>query len=114
MKMNLLIREAYNNASNHGFYEDIDGIRKAKFDIKLNDILNNNALATRLMLIVGEVSEAMEALRKKDNDNFNEELADIAIRLFDLCGYMRIDLEREIQLKMQKNKDRPYKHGKAF
>jgi NTP pyrophosphatase (non-canonical NTP hydrolase) len=65
-----------------------------------------------LMLVVTELAEAMEAHRKQDPDNFKEELADTFIRLFDLCGGMGIDIEAEILKKCEKNKLRPYKHGK--
>ncbi|MBF0388110.1 MAG: nucleotide pyrophosphohydrolase [Candidatus Omnitrophica bacterium] len=65
-----------------------------------------------LMLVVTELAEAMEAHRKQDAANFKEELADTLIRLFDLCGGMGIDIEAEIIKKCEKNKARPYKHGK--
>ena len=65
-----------------------------------------------LMLIVTELAEAMEAHRKQDEENFKEELADAFIRLFDLCGGLRIDIQKEIEKKSEKNKNRPYKHGK--
>lgn len=66
-----------------------------------------------LMLMVTELAEAMEAHRKQDDENFREELADTFIRLFDLCGGLNIDIEAEIDKKCQKNKTRPYKHGKV-
>ena len=65
-----------------------------------------------LMLVVTELAEAMEAHRKQDRANFDEELADTFIRLFDLCGGLGIDVEAEILKKCEKNKQRPYKHGK--
>ena len=65
-----------------------------------------------LMLIVTELAEAMEAHRHQDDENFKEELADTFIRLFDLCGGLKIDIEKEIAKKSAKNKNRPYKHGK--
>ena len=40
------------------------------------------------------------------------ELADTFIRLLDLCGGLGIDIEQEIAKKSEKNKSRPYKHGK--
>jgi len=105
-----------------------------------------------LMLIVSELAEAQEALRKnfyaesnmvkelhrdmeldrtdeefkfktltwKENfesylkSSFEDEIADVAIRLFDLCGGLNIDLEKHIELKMKYNSLRGYKHGKAF
>ncbi|MBF0385658.1 MAG: nucleotide pyrophosphohydrolase [Candidatus Omnitrophica bacterium] len=65
-----------------------------------------------LMLIVTELAEAMEAYRHQDSAHFNEEMADTFIRLLDLCGGMKIDIEDEIYKKSLKNKNRPYKHGK--
>ena len=65
-----------------------------------------------LMLIVTELAEAMEGYRHKDDANFREELADTFIRLFDLCGGLGIDIEAEISKKAEKNKSRPYMHGK--
>jgi NTP pyrophosphatase (non-canonical NTP hydrolase) len=65
-----------------------------------------------LMLIVTELAEAMEGHRIQDHANFREELADAFIRLFDLCGGLNIDIEEEIEKKSNKNKNRPYKHGK--
>jgi NTP pyrophosphatase (non-canonical NTP hydrolase) len=94
----------------------------------------------KLMLIVTELSEAMEVYRKipalvclvlghpvasrkfwknKVNEhretveNFKEELADATIRIFDLAGSLDIDLEKEIAKKMKVNEKRPQKHGKT-
>jgi len=121
MQINRLCKDAYENASRKGFWEDWREIKGGKKNRAINietkeaEInLINNAISTRLMLIVGEVAEAQEGLRHDDMNNFREELADIAIRLFDLCGGLDIDLEAEITKKMAKNKLRPYKHNKLF
>lgn len=66
----------------------------------------------KLMLVVTELSEAMEAYRHEDTENFKEEIADTFIRLCDICGSVNIDIEREIRTKMEVNKKRPYLHGK--
>lgn len=98
-------------------------------------------IGEKLMLIVSEVSEALEADRKgrkadlqKFNareedkeefhfesdfqqtikDTFEDEIADVFIRLFDLCGGLGIDIERHIELKIKYNQTRPYKHGKKY
>jgi len=71
-------------------------------------------IPTKLMLIVTELAEACEADRKGDTENFNEELADTFIRLFDLCGYLDIDIENEINKKMIRNIKRPKLHGKNY
>lgn len=69
---------------------------------------------TLIALIHSELSEALEADRKNDKANFAEELADVVIRIADLCGGLNIDLERAIIDKMKINAKRPYKHGKNY
>ncbi len=66
----------------------------------------------KLMLVVTEVAEAAEAVRKGDLENFKEEIADALIRLLDICGTMGIDPEEIIVQKMIINADRPIRHGK--
>lgn len=115
MDIKELVQKAHKNARNKGFWEDWSQAHNAQVgnaEIRMN--MRNNALGNRLMLISGEVAEAHEALRKIDYENFKEELADIVIRVADLAGGLDIDLEAEILSKMEKNKNRPYKHGKAF
>jgi NTP pyrophosphatase (non-canonical NTP hydrolase) len=92
-----LVFESHENSRNHGFWEG-DG--------------EQQNIPTKLMLIVSEVSEALEAFRKGDMEEFGEELADTFIRLGDLCGWLDIPIERAILDKMEKNRERPYKHGK--
>lgn len=91
-----LIRVAHANAAAHGFWDE------------------EREVGTLLMLIVSELGEALEAHRNDDMENFAEELADVAIRLADLCGGLEIDLEKAILAKMDKNSERPYLHGKAY
>jgi NTP pyrophosphatase (non-canonical NTP hydrolase) len=66
----------------------------------------------KLMLVVTEVSEAAEAVRRGDQDNYEEELADIFIRLLEICGTQGIDPEDIIERKMKINHGRPHLHGK--
>ena len=64
-----------------------------------------------LCLLHSEISEAFEAYRESRDENFREELADLAIRLLDMCEYLNIDLEKEISKKHTINLTRPYRHG---
>lgn len=66
----------------------------------------------KLMLVVTEVSEASEAVRNDDVENFREEIADSIIRLLDIASTTGMDIHYEIEKKMEINKQREYKHGK--
>jgi NTP pyrophosphatase (non-canonical NTP hydrolase) len=91
-------------------------IRTLQKDIHKNAISKGWWNTTRpipetLCLIHSEVSEALEAFRNHDQENFAEELADVAIRLLDAAEGYEIDLEAEIIKKHEFNKTRSYKHG---
>lgn len=132
--MEQLIKKAHQVAKDKGFWE------------------TERNVPEMLMLVVSELAEALEALRKdhyadkavvKDllqdleldrtdeefvikaiefqvkfedsvKSSFEDEIADVAIRLFDLCGGLNIDLQKHIELKMMYNSMRGYKHGKKF
>ena len=66
----------------------------------------------KLMLVITEISEATEAIRNNDFDNFKKEMADTFIRLLDICGAMSIDIELEIYKKMKINEHRPERNEK--
>ncbi len=68
-------------------------------------------LCTAMGLIHSEVSEALEAIRNRDYENFKEELADVFIRLIDCSHGMRIDLAQAITKKLEINKQRGFRHG---
>src|SRR6185312_3563919 len=123
--INELAKQVHQNAKDHGF-----------FDKEKN-------IGEMLCLIHSEVSEALEADRKnryadipentldslidffnretfqseyKDlvKGTFDEEMADIVIRVMDLCAFKNIDLEKHIRAKMRYNSLREYKHGKKY
>ena len=101
-----LAEEIHKNAVDKGFWDKtVDPIFVAK----------------QMMMIVSEVSEAMEALRKDmDPDQISDEFADIIIRTLDLyagiaeAGYVKKSLDYAIKEKMEKNTQRPKKHGVRF
>lgn len=101
-----LTEKTFINASINDYCRQAHDIAKSKGWYDEPVPLNNS-----LLLIHAEVSEAVEALRKEDINNFEEELADVAIRLFDLCGYHEINLGQAIDKKMEKNRTRSYRHG---
>ena len=74
-----------------------------------------------LALIHSEVSEVLEAHRKNFvyimdkhpivSDEVQEELADIIIRVLDVCGKANVNIGRAVYDKMVKNEKRLYRHG---
>ena len=118
--LNELSKAIHHDNVDRGFYDDY------------------RQIGTLLMLVVSELSEALEADRKnrhcsvveyaltpdgkldidkfkeKVKDTFEDEIADAFIRLFDLCGYLNIDIVKHIALKLEYNKTRGYKHGKNY
>ena len=97
MTLNEYSQEAHKNAVEKGFYQ------------------RDRDVPELLMLVITEIAEAVEEDRKIDrDDNFWEEIADVFIRLFDLCGFYGVDIEPYIHDKMEKNKLRPPKHNKRY
>lgn len=96
MKISEMQEQAHRTAEEKGFHE-----RPREF-------------GTLIALIHSELSEALEAHRQGDFEGIAEELADVLIRIGDLCGEYTIDLEGAIARKMQINKGRAYKHGKRY
>lgn len=104
---------AYTNAEIKGFWLDLDP----------ND---SNVFNSKCMLIVTELSEAVEAMRKPelapdrdlvDVSNLQVELADAMIRLLDLYeavfpSEIHLTIFQVAEMKMRVNLDRPPKHGK--
>lgn len=115
-------------------------IRKANLQKGFD--LSDVQTGTQLMLVVSELSEALEAVRKGNHcshetitevdddlevglfdsvkfekevkDTFEDELADALIRILDICAFYDIDIDKHVRLKMQYNATREYKHGKKF
>ena len=116
MNFNDLAFVIHENAKSKGFW-----------DVSTN-------IPEKLMLIVSEVSEALEAHRHgriapkgiankefdRDEfeaiykDTFNDEIADTIIRLLDLCGHLKIDIDTHIKYKMKYNVTRERLHGKKY
>lgn len=91
----------------------------------LRDVLQGaeaDRFGALVALIHSEASEALEAYRDRGLDAWAREkdgkpegvaaeLADIVIRIGDVCGLYGIDLDAAIRQKMAFNETRPHRHG---
>jgi NTP pyrophosphatase (non-canonical NTP hydrolase) len=85
------------------------------------DDVDDIFIAKQCMMIVSEITEVMEAVRKdKGGEEIAKEFADIIIRTLDLyagmveAGYTRESLDYILKQKSEFNKTRPEKHGVKF
>lgn len=132
--MEKMIREAHEMARDKGFWDDprnkpellmlivselaeaLEALRKDHFanekvaDTLLKD-LHLDEIDEEFFLLEGAWKEGFEKYVKS---SFEDEIADVAIRLFDLCGGLNVDIKKHIKLKMKYNSMRGYKHGKKF
>lgn len=140
MTLNEYRDAAYQNAVDHKFHEDElrlgdavkNGSAKGAED-SLYGTLNHVIFAKQIALLQSEVSEALEADRKHHRcmanldaihdewtfqrcvkNTVEDELADVFIRLMDTCGWLGIDIEKHVELKMKYNASREALHGKAY
>lgn len=103
-KINDAVDICHNAALNAGWWTDSEGI-----DTRTNPM----CFSQKLMLIVSEISEAMEGDHKDAMDDKlphrdmrEVELADAVIRIFDLAGAYNMDLGGAIEEKLAYNAKR--------
>lgn len=101
--LNSLAELCHANSKNAGWYTDL----------KTGKPLERNT-GEMLMLMVSEISEAMEGERKNLMDDklphrkmAEVEMADVLIRVFDFCGYRGYDIGRAVAEKINFNLNRP-------
>ena len=96
MDIKQLCEESHEIAKEHGWWNTDRSVQEA------------------ILMIITELTEAVQKDRSNDWNGFLEEIADTYIRLSDLVGYLDVDIEPIIKAKMEINKGRPYKHEKNY
>ena len=86
---------------------ELSAVQKAVYQNKVDKGFNVTDVNVEFCLLYGEVAEAYEAWKKKQ-DTVGEELADIAIYLLGLSEILGVDLASEIEKKMKINQEREY------
>lgn len=79
-----------------------------------DDILEQNKvrfLGTHMTLVHEEVSEAFRGVRNRNRENFDEELADVIIRVTSIAFGLGTDLQAAVSAKLDKNGKRGFRHG---
>lgn len=115
-----VINKCYETAKSKGWWDKYG--QEAQAARVLGDF-KAEVISSKLMLIVSELAEALEEVRSGSPDFYyamdgsgkpeglSVELADAVIRIFDLAGWLGIDLAAAIHEKMEFNKTRAHKHG---
>lgn len=115
MKINDIGREAHEINAGNGWDTFTPDLFPAENQPGLigetNEKMKVQFLCTHMALVHSEVSEATEAIRHRDRENFDEELADVVIRVASIAYGLGTDLELAIAKKLQKNRTRGLHHG---
>jgi len=129
--INDLAKEVHQNARNKGFFdseknigemlclihsevsETLEADRKSRFaDLHSFIGFENRGITKDYDTYLKE--DAIPSFDKNIKDTFEDELADIMIRVMDLATFKGVDLEKHIELKMKRNSLREHKHGKKY
>lgn len=82
-------------------------MQKAVYENKLAKGFNVANVEKEFCFLYGELGEAFEEYIKK-HDGLGEELADVAIYLLGLSQMVGVDLQSEVERKIEINKNREY------
>ncbi len=69
------------------------------------------------LIMTGDSEETKifkDLFEQRIKNTFQDEIADSIIRLLDICHYYNIDIERQLAIKHEYNKLRPFKHNRKF
>jgi len=139
MEIKDLVKQAHENAVKHGWWEKpkspgellvlihsevSEALEEIRNGHQMNEtyysgkITSDEILCYKTIIIEGKSKSkfglkegSLPFIEINKPEGVPSELADIVIRVFDMCGYYGIDLYAAIKEKMAYNESRPYKHG---
>lgn len=128
--INELGKKVHENAKNKGFFDDEKNIGEMlclihsevseALEADRKNIFTPKGLNRLSIESISAVNEYKDSHHFKTSfsnnikDTFEDELADIMIRVMDLATFKDIDLEQHIKAKMRYNSMRKHKHGKKY
>lgn len=117
-----LVERAHTNSTMKGFWNEF-----TKAEIEGDETTLRALINEKLLLVVSEITEAMEELRSGHDakeiyegeagkpEGFGVEIADAFIRMFDLVGGLELPIGDIISQKMGYNSEsRGHMHGRQF
>lgn len=110
------------NAKEKGFFEKPRNIGEmlclvhSEVSEALEADRTNSYCMTNIRAVNGWTGDKsfIQAYKNEVKGTFEEEMADIIIRVLDLCAYKNIDIEQHIKAKMRYNSKREKYHGKKY
>lgn len=119
--LNELRDEIYDDAVKHGLWDEMhvwkliatnEDFRKSGIADVItyanSDETRKNAIVT--LFVSMEIRELIFAT--EDTNHFCEELADVIIMALSAAGYLGIDIDKAVRVKMEINRGREWRHGK--
>lgn len=88
--------------------------RKDEFEFKHKQETDVRFMPRSPCLVSSSEEIEKYAFEKYIKNTFEDELADVIIRTLSICGYLGIDIERNVLAKMRYNKTREKMHSKKY
>lgn len=118
MNLNLLAKKIHTTAREKGWYDagernkaELIALIHAELSEALEELRNGHK-ANEVYFSKVNIADDGKAIPKPEG--FPIEIADVIIRILDMCAYLNVDIEEAIEIKMEFNKNRGHKHGKQF
>jgi NTP pyrophosphatase (non-canonical NTP hydrolase) len=125
MEISELVTQAYENAVLHGWHEEdrtfgeLIALCHSELSEALEEYRNGNGVneeytqckMDNIKANGGGGCGVCATCMANKPEGIPSELADVVIRIADMCGKYNIDLQRAIVMKMKYNQSRPFRHG---